>query len=149
VIAYWDTSAFVLLYLAVPGKPDAEFIFQTAELNLISKLTVLEAYRAFAFLAGRGQISRMDARRAIERLRRDLPRLSARSVDGILQGTTLEKYISLLERHWRLGTNDVLHLTSAASWKNEFKRDITLVTRDTQLAAAARRERLKAEVLSS
>ena len=149
MIAYWDTSAFVLLYLAVPGKPDAEFIFQTAELNLISKLTVLEAYRAFASLAGHGQISRSDARRAIERLRRDVPRFSARSVDGILQGTVLEKYLALLERHWKLGTNDVLHLTVAVAWKNELKRDVTLVTRDTQLAAAARRERLKTVIFSS
>ena len=94
MIAYWDTSAFVLLYLAVPGKPDAEVLYQNEELNLISKLTFFEAYRAFASLAGHGQISRSDARRAIERLRRDLPRFSARSVDGILHGAILEKYLA-------------------------------------------------------
>jgi predicted nucleic acid-binding protein len=149
VIAYWDTSAFILLYLEMPGKANAEVMYQTAELNLISKLTFLEAYRAFTSLAGHGQISRADARRAIERLRRDLPRFSARSVDGILQGTVLEKYLALLERHWKLGTNDVLHLTVAVAWKNELKRDVTLVTRDTQLAAAARRERLKSVIFSS
>ncbi len=61
----------------------------------------------------------------------------------MLQGPLLEKYLTLLTRHWNLGTNDVLHLTAAAAWKTELKRKITLVTRDLQLAAAAKRERLE------
>lgn len=47
MIAYWDSSAIVLLYLQLPGMAAVESSFRSAELNLVSKLTVLETYRAF------------------------------------------------------------------------------------------------------
>jgi predicted nucleic acid-binding protein len=148
VIAYWDASALVLLYVDLPGRAAAQSRLDEAEVNLFSKLTIFETYRAIASLAARGILSKADGRRALGRLREDQPRMSARSVDGILQGSLLEKYLALLERHWTLGTNDVLHLTTAVAWKTELKRKITMATRDLGLAAAAKRERLEAFVPS-
>lgn len=146
--AYWDASAFVLLYLQLPGRIAALSSFDRAEANLVSKLTLLESCRAFTSLAARGRVPREDSRRALERLRQDQSRLNARGTDGILHSPILEKYLAVLDRHWQLGTNDTLHLTMALAWKTELKRRITFVTRDTDLARAAKRERLEVLVPS-
>jgi hypothetical protein len=111
-------------------------------LNLFSKLTIFEALRAIASLSARGAITRAHGREASAKVQSDRARLSARSIDGLLESPTLARYLALLERHWHLGTNDVLHLTAAAAWRTELRQPVTMVTRDLQLAVAARKERL-------
>jgi predicted nucleic acid-binding protein len=144
VILYWDSSAFVLLYSDVTAQGfDAVAAFRAADMNLVSKLTLLETHRALAALLTHGQLKPADFRRASQRLREDHHRLSARSIDAMLQGPALEKFCSLLLRHGDLGTADVLHVTTALLWKAELKRMIVFVTCDRRLARAARAEKLE------
>ncbi|MBI2899255.1 MAG: PIN domain-containing protein [Planctomycetes bacterium] len=142
VILYWDSSAFLTLYTEQAASSEARRLFAESRVNLVSKLTLLETCRGLFSMAARGKITRVDCDAALRRLRGDREHLSARSVDGLLAGPAFERYLGLLARHEHLGTNDVLHLTSALVWKTDLKQPITMATRDRALAAAARHERL-------
>ena len=109
MIYYWDSNALVLLYVPLPGATLAQTTFRDAEVNLVSKLTILETYRTLIAMSVRKHITSADAKQAISKLRADHNRLYARSVDKLLQSPLLEKFLSLLQKYWKLGTNDVLH----------------------------------------
>jgi len=137
VILYLDSSAIVKRYLAEQGTDDVRRLFARASYLGTSLITRAEITAAFARAAKMGRLQQEAALAAAEAFGRDWIRF-------VRLGVT-EKLIEAagsLAWQFRLRGYHAVHLAAALEWRTRLGRQITLVTFDNELWAAAQQNEL-------
>ena len=126
---YFDTSAFVKLFVDEPGSEEAARIWSRAQLSVSSRLLYPEARAALTATARAGRVSREGLpalREELEGLWRDVVRIEVTAPLAARAG-------DLAEGHGLRGY-DAVHLASALEIDDD---DTVLVTGDARLARTA------------
>ncbi|MCS7006705.1 MAG: type II toxin-antitoxin system VapC family toxin [Gaiellaceae bacterium] len=131
-MAYFDTSAFVKLFVDEPGSSEASEIWASARLPMSSRLLYPEARAALAAAVRSGRAgSRSHAlREKLDALARDVAYIEVTSSLAMRAGDLADEY--------GLRGYDAVHLASCESVDD----DVVLVAADGELLSAARRNGL-------
>lgn len=132
--AFWDSSGFVKLLIEEPGRDIAAEMWNAADRNLASRLTVPEVSAAIATARRLGRLDETAARQVRRRWAHDVD-----AVEFVeLQARVGADAADLAAEH-ELSGADAVHLASALTLR---EMDLALVTWDRRLAAAAAAEGL-------
>jgi uncharacterized protein len=136
LITYFETSAFVKLFIAEEGSSAAAIAWMEAEAITSSVLTYVEARAALA-------AARRGGRLTPDRLTAAKVRFEERweEVEDVAATTEIVRRAGDLAEHHSLRGYDALHLSSALDADTD-----TFVTADQRLARAARAEGLHVSI---
>lgn len=126
---YFETSAFVKLFVREPGSDEADALWDASDFIVTSRITYAEARAALAAAARAGRLTSSELRAAKAALDARFGGIAVVEVtDEIVRSAG-----DLAERYGLRGY-DAVHLGSGVA----VGRNVTLATWDRSLAAAAR-----------
>lgn len=126
MIAYFDTSAFLKLFLSEPGAAIAREVWTAADVALSSALLYPEGRAALAAGARLNRLELPPARQAFEHL--------FAGVDLVAAAPDLLRRAGDLAEHHGLRGYDAVHLASAESVRDQ---EVVFVCADRRLTEAA------------
>ncbi len=135
MIAYFDTSSLVKLYVEEEGSDQVRALLERAELVATSVVAYAEARAALARQQREGGLTAAGYARAKSEFERDWPRYLTIEVSEAVYRSAGD----LAERH-RLRGFDSLHLASYVSLRREGAGQVRFSAFDDALNRAARRE---------
>ena len=137
MIAYFDTSALVKLYVDEPEREKALRIAREATSVAISELGLVEAHSALRRKGQQEHIKSRKVQSAITELEKDWPSFSC----VLFQGELIEQTRKIIKKHL-LRTYDAIHLASALVLAQGLGSSIGFLCFDERLNEVAVKHRL-------
>ncbi len=132
---FWDSSALVPLFVDQPSTAAVRELYRSSDEIVVWRFTEIEIRSALARLEREGALTAADAQRAFDQL--------GKSRDGwteIVHADGVQFRAQRLVRVHPLRAADALQLGAALLAAEDRPQGVDLVTLDTRLADAARRE---------
>ncbi len=133
MILYIDTSALVKRYVSESGSLEVGVLIDQAEVVGTTLLTQVEMASAFARAARMKWIGNAEADHAWRMFLTDWKYL----VRMPLSSTVMDRAAVMVQDH-ALRAYDAVHLAAAVMWQEMLQEQVTLLTYDRELWAAAR-----------
>lgn len=133
---YWDTSAYVKVFVCETDSGAARELLRASKSNLSSKLLVPELYSAVHKARRSGNATGRELEDILARIDEGLKSITLCSIDDEI----LQRAVGLVSRH-AIRSGDSIHLATGLLVREEsMKQKVVFVTADAELARAAKRE---------
>ena len=135
---YLDTSALVKRYIDEPGSEKVRLLMEQADFIVVSRLAHIETLSALIRRRKSLRLSDDDFERLLHDFRADWETFTSLEMNT----DTLQPVDDVIKKHALRGA-DSIHLSATIFLRNAVKDKITFVASDTELLAAAHKERFK------